>query len=47
MVLILEYFHNMKKRDNKLIEDARALVRKIENDITLASRWIFEVFLQI
>lgn len=46
MVLILEYFYIMEKREPKLIEDSRSIVRKIEAEVSLASRWIFEMFLQ-
>jgi hypothetical protein len=41
MVLILEYFLDVDKKDSKLLDDCRESVRKIEQKISLAERWIF------
>lgn len=35
----------MEKREGKLVEEARGIVRKIEGEVNLASRWVFEMFL--
>jgi hypothetical protein len=41
MVLILEYYHDVDPKDSKLVDDCRESVRKIEQRISLAERWIF------
>ena len=44
MLMIIEYFHNIDKKDPKLVEDYKQLFKKVIPVSTYAARWIFEMF---